>query len=282
MRLCPTLSFLARQRVSQRQFPRSSSNSPTPSGSCRVDERKKNLAASLESAMVAPSETVNQEDELSTLPPVVQQEISTLLARLRRGQIRDSAHVARKVLEIMRRVLDHSKIEEVSTLIQQIKRAGRVMVAAQPHELVIGNMVRRVLATVREESTGDPALSKDAGGSGGGDGGGSGPSLRRLLDAPESTDYSRKAVKGLRDSIHQGIQEVIEELQTSSSHIAEQAIQHIHANEVILTHGHDPAVEAFLKSAHKKRTFDVIVRDGRASAVIRWPWRSRKQVSLRL
>ena len=211
--------------------------------------------------MVAPSETVNQEDELSTLPPVVQQEISTLLARLRRGQIRDSAHVARKVLEIMRRVLDHSKIEEVSTLIQQIKRAGRVMVAAQPHELVIGNMVRRVLATVREESTGDPALSKDAGGSGGGDGVGSGPSLRRLLDAPESTDYSRKAVKGLRDSIHQGIQEVIEELQTSSSHIAEQAIQHIHANEVILTHGHDPAVEAFLKSAHKKRTFDVIVAE---------------------
>ena len=200
-------------------------------------------------------------DELSTLPPVVQNEISTLLARLRRGQIQDSTHVARKVLEIMRKVLDHSKIEEVRTLIQQIKRAGRVMVAAQPHELVIGNMVRRVLATVREETADDGgkrAAQADAGGSGGGS---SGPSLRRLLDAPDATDYSRKPVKELRDSIHQGIQEVIEELQSASAHIAEQAIQHIHANEVILTHGRDPAVEAFLKSAHKKRTFDVIVAE---------------------
>ena len=202
-------------------------------------------------------------DELSTLPPVVQNEISTLLARLRRGQIQDSTHVARKVLEIMRKVLDHSKIEEVRTLIQQIKRAGRVMVAAQPHELVIGNMVRRVLATVREETADDGgkrAAQTDAGGSGGGS---SGPSLRRLLDAPDATDYSRKPVKELRDSIHQGIQEVIEELTSASAHIAEQAIQHIHANEVILTHGRDPAVEAFLKSAHKKRTFDVTLRQDR-------------------
>ena len=31
--------------------------------------------------------------------------------------------------------------------------------------------------------------------------------------------------------------------------------------QVILTHGRDPTVEAFLKSAHKKRTFDVIVAE---------------------
>ena len=53
--------------------------------------------------------------------------------------------------------------------------------------------------------------------------------------------------------------QVIEELSSVSAAIAEQAIEHIHSNEVILTHGRDPAVEAFLKAAHKKRTFEVIV-----------------------
>ena len=55
--------------------------------------------------------------------------------------------------------------------------------------------------------------------------------------------------------------QVIEELSSVAAHIAEQAIEHIHANEVILTHGRDPAVEAFLRAAHKKRTFDVIVAE---------------------
>ena len=45
------------------------------------------------------------------------------------------------------------------------------------------------------------------------------------------------------------------------SFIAEQAIEHIHSNEVILTHGRDPTVEAFLRAAHKKRSFEVIVAD---------------------
>jgi translation initiation factor eIF-2B subunit beta len=134
----------------------------------------------------------------------------------------------------MHKLVDTSEMKEVRTLIQQIKRAGTVMVAAQPHELVIGNMVRRVLATVREETADDGGKLRGGGAAASGDSlVGGGASLRRLLDAPDATDYSRQPVKDLRDSIHQGIQEVIEELSSSTSHIAEQAIQHIHANEVI-------------------------------------------------
>jgi len=89
----------------------------------------------------------------------------------------------------------------------------------------------------------------------------SGPSLMKLLDAPDAPDYSRQKAKALRAPIIEGIAEVMEELSSVSTHIAEQAIEYIHANEVILTHGRDPTVEAFLKSAHKKRTFDVIVAE---------------------
>ena len=200
------------------------------------------------------------------LPPGVQQEISRLLARLRRRQLQGSSEVARKTLEIMRMLVAQSAVKDVHTLIVVIKQAGAMMVAAQPHELVIGNMVRRVLATVREETadegsklrsgieagTGGGSGGSGGGGSiregsgvggGGGGGGGGGPSLMRLLDAPDAPDYSRQPAKGLKGPILEGINEVIEELSSVSAHIAEQAIEHIHANEVILTHGRDPTVE---------------------------------------
>ena len=201
------------------------------------------------------------DNAMASLHKGVQSEISTLLARLRRRQVQDPLDIARKVLKIMHKLVDTSETKDVRALIQQIQRVGAVMVAAQPHELVIGNMVRRVLALIREE-TADPDGGKRLEGGGGAGGSGAvGPSLRRLMEGPFAPDYSRQPAKELRDSIHQGIQELIEELSSTNALIAEQAIQHIHANEVILTHGRDPAVEAFLKSAHKKRTFDVIVAE---------------------
>ena len=208
----------------------------------------------------------------SALPPVVQQEIARLLARLRRRHVNgrvQAIDVARKTLEIMRTLVATSSNKEVHTLILMIKQAGAMMVAAQPHELVIGNMVRRVLATVREELSSAEKGADSSEGGGGGEGGGHGgelggelgPSLMKLLDAPDGPDYARQSAKALKGPILEGINEVLEELSSVNAHIAEQAIEHIHSNEVILTHGRDPTVEAFLKSAHKKRTFDVIVAE---------------------
>ena len=221
-------------------------------------------------AMPAPSS-----NPLADLPPNVQQEISKLLAKLRRRQLLNSLDVARKTLEIMRLLVATSaaaQATDVNSLIKLIKRAGAVMVTAQPHELVIGNMVRRVLAIVRDETRdggNKPFKAGDAAAASGGDAasGGeqtvhvAGPSLMSLLDAPEAPDYSRQSLKALKGPIIEGIAEVMEELSTVSAHIAEQAIQHIHANEVVLTHGRDPTVEAFLKAAAKKRNFDVIVAE---------------------
>ena len=194
------------------------------------------------------------------LPAGTGLEISTLLARLRRRQVHDPLDIARKILKIMHKLIDISAVNDIRALIQQIKRVGAMMVAAQPHELVIGNMVRRVLALIREETV-DPDGGKRLEEGGAPSSGAVGPSLRRLMEQPFAPDYSRQLAKDLRDSIHQGIQELLEELSSTNAQIAEQAIQHIHSNEIILTHGHDPAVEAFLKSAAKKRTFDVVVAE---------------------
>ena len=47
--------------------------------------------------------------------------------------------------------------------------------------------------------------------------------------------------------IIEAVNELITELETSGDNIAAQALEHIHANEVILTVGKSRTVEAFLK-----------------------------------
>jgi len=204
------------------------------------------------------------------LPAVVQREIGAFSARLRRQQKHTSADVARQALKIMREVVTHTAVRDVSWLISSIKLTGQLLIAAQPHELVIGNMVRRVLHIVREEMQ-DSTLSREpsvppAGGSGDAPAPPAassmvmkGPSLMKMLDAVEAPDYSSQPAKDLKKPIHAAITELDEEISTAHEQIADQATEHIHANEVILTHGRDPTVETFLRAAHKKRPFEVVV-----------------------
>ena len=89
---------------------------------------------------------------VDALPQKVQLECSKFVARLRRQQVPHALDIARKTLEIMRLVVATSGAKDLGGLIALIKQAGQILVSAQPHELVIGNMVRRVLYIVREET----------------------------------------------------------------------------------------------------------------------------------
>ncbi len=73
-------------------------------------------------------------------------------------------------------------------------------------------------------------------------------------------DYSRQCFQ-LKQLIIQGVNEIIEELESVSSTLAQQALEHIHSNEIIMTLGRSKAVESFLLSAAKKRKFHVIVAE---------------------
>ena len=74
--------------------------------------------------------------------PKVAGECSRFIALLRRRQHVASQDVARKTLEIMRLLVSTATVKDVSALIDSIKHAGAMLMAAQPHELVIGNMAR--------------------------------------------------------------------------------------------------------------------------------------------
>ena len=56
--------------------------------------------------------------------------------------------------------------------------------------------------------------------------------------------------------------ELIEELDGIQQQISEQALEHVHSNEVILTFGYCRTVHLFLREAAKKRQFQVVVAEG--------------------
>jgi translation initiation factor eIF-2B subunit beta len=76
----------------------------------------------------------------------------------------------------------------------------------------------------------------------------------------EAIDYSRPLF-ALKQLVIQGLNELIDELETVESSIAAQSLEYIHNNEVIMTIGKSNTVEQFLKAAARKRQFQVIVAE---------------------
>ena len=74
---------------------------------------------------------------------------------LKQRQIRGSKPCALATAYLLRRVVETFKITDVSGLIQRVQQVGQRLSAAQPREMAIGNIVRRVLGVIREEADED-------------------------------------------------------------------------------------------------------------------------------
>eukprot|EP00798_Chlamydomonas_sp_ICE-L_P015682 gene15682-21788_t len=68
-----------------------------------------------------------------------------------------------------------------------------------------------------------------------------------------------------KQNVIESINELIDELENMESSITVQGVEHIHANEVILTFGMSGTTFQFLKEASKKREFQVVVSEGAPS-----------------
>ena len=84
------------------------------------------------------------------------------------------------------------------------------------------------------------------------------PTTPHLATTPHATGPSRD----LKPGIIEGLQEILDELCTVDDQIASYSLDHIHSNEIILTHGSSLTVQKFLLKAAAKRTFTVIVAEG--------------------
>jgi translation initiation factor eIF-2B subunit beta len=270
---------------------------------------------------------------------------------LKRRQIRNSRPCAIATTALLLRVVGEFKGRDAAKLIERIRQVGRRLTSAQPREVVVGNIVRRVLGLVREvvdeqadgqtptgsEPAHTPArsqhdslhrpplastlstfsplkhaltepmhmslISENMSDSGElsrrpplltshtsyaptsaaplvnslfglfsqpadtpsntstptGQMSPTGKSTLTAINLERLSDLSKSQTNlDLKGEVMEGIRELQDELETSDKQIAEVALEHIHANEIILTHTASTTVQKFLLYAARKRKFTVV------------------------
>ncbi|KAG1464373.1 hypothetical protein G6F56_005097 [Rhizopus delemar] len=237
-----------------------------------------------------------------SLPKQVETQVEEFIDKLKRRQIVGSFFVAKETSTILRQVVSMSRWRDVDTLIDIVTSTGLRLASAQPNELAVGNIVKRVLKVIREVSRGElttdgrddrstatpedssldeeteeeeeeeeedvieeqknkkrPALTTQA------------SMFSLLTDMSTLTVKEKKreeTEKKIRDTYHlkpliiqEITEEIIADLDTVYKGIADQALDFIHANEVIMTTGQSRTVQEFLIRAAQKRKFQVIVAE---------------------
>ncbi|KAJ4722767.1 Translation initiation factor eIF-2B subunit beta [Melia azedarach] len=230
--------------------------------------------------------------------------VSDFVSKLRRRKIEGSQATARLTAELLRVLISQHKqlpANGAAALTEFVRSVGEQLIAANPIELAVGNIVRRVLHIIQEE---DFSLLKDSVGglkfsaeaavediSEGKNNQNSlaasvvsrclQPPLLRAVhdcspDSPAACQISAsrdgfqgkgksadRSAKILKSDVIKAVNELIEDIDTCHEQIAEQAVELIHHNEVVLTLGRSSFVMEFLCAAkEKKRSFHVFIAEG--------------------
>ncbi|CAO0793987.1 unnamed protein product [Mucor circinelloides] len=89
------------------------------------------------------------------LTKALEAQVDNFILRLKTRQIIGSYEVAKETAIILRQAVSTTRWYNVDLLIESITELGSRLVAAQPKELAVGNMVRRVLKIIREVAHGE-------------------------------------------------------------------------------------------------------------------------------
>lgn len=204
--------------------------------------------------------------------------VDAFIAKLKRRQIEDSYEIALETLQILMRFLSASRWSNVKEMIELIRQLGNRLEKAHPTAFSCGNVIRRILAVLRDEieeeskDTGndtqnmknqaaEPLIS----------------SMFNLLQKPKEDDSSAKNQqnnkKQQRSNIKtdyrqvaiQGIKDLIDEIVNIDESIQQIAIDLIHDHEILLTPTPESkTVLKFLIRAKERgnRSFTVLVTEG--------------------
>lgn len=281
----------------------------------------------------------------------IETSIELFISLLQRRQIKNSRPCALATCQLLLRVVAGERTRDAQALITRIRDVGRRLVAAQPREMAVGNVVRRILGVIREvaeedqdqsaasdtsvaspatpsqpaarsaahrpgisstissfsplhqgaapldalpramssgdmtPSTHDTTEQRNQLGAASPSYAGQGPAQVTSLfglfhtpqgaspagtpptgtqspvskPAPRQKDISADSNKlDIKAEVIDGIKELLDELEVVDSQIAESALDHIHSNEIILTHTSSQTVQKFLATAARKRKFTVV------------------------
>lgn len=172
---------------------------------------------------------------------------------IKQGKITDSYCIAMKTVEMLKKIINTTEWSTAKDLMDIITQDGRYLAKSLPLHSSVGNMVRRILKIIREEYiTGQQNKQEEVDPQ---------ESLHKIVTSEGAEDDYSKDIPQLKLSIIEHISEFEVELETSADNIAQQAREHIHSNEIIMTLGKSASVEAFLKKAATERKFEVIVAE---------------------
>ena len=77
--------------------------------------------------------------------------LDTFIAKLKRKQIVGSYHIALETLQLLKRFVSAVRWSHVNELIAQLRELGLQLERAQPTATSCGNIIRRLLAILRDE-----------------------------------------------------------------------------------------------------------------------------------
>jgi translation initiation factor eIF-2B subunit beta len=191
--------------------------------------------------------------------------VNAFITQVKRGKMRGRYEKGRSTAEILRIIINTVKPgTPTSFVLSQIREFGRRVSKELETEMVISNIIRRILFVIRDElkretlrakkqvkSLDDLEFSHQ-------------PDLMSVLDVEQSEDFNMDFIL-IKGHCIEGIKELIVELEDVYNNITEYAIEHIHANDVILTFGYSKSVESVLLGSMKKRKFNVVVTDNSPS-----------------
>lgn len=242
--------------------------------------------------------------------PDIERLVNDFVAKISKRKVEGSQATSRLTAELLRSVVSLQRLpptNSAAVLIEAVRGIGVKLVAANPVELAVGNIVRRVLHIIREEdlslltskvgnldlsaaSDDEGAIDQDYDPTQSASVAAAAaksflrpPSLHALLesmpdkavlsntytsssggDSEEKSKADKLArTRKLKHDVIEAIKMLIEDIDTCHELIAEQAVEHIHQNEVILTLGSSRTAFEFLRAAkEKKRSFRVVVAEG--------------------
>jgi len=192
-------------------------------------------------------EALLQEVLQESLP--VRERAEAFVTRLKRRGFEGSYELCKRTLELMRFLVNARRWRTAEELLRVVRALGRRLIRARPGELVVGNVVRRVLHLIKEEYV---TLLREENGE---------TDSFNLMPGRPEVDFSEEVKGNLRAAAVEGVSEMIVEIENAMVPICEQALDHIHSDETILVYGHSGSVCQFLKAARRKRIFRVLVSE---------------------
>ncbi|ESZ97557.1 hypothetical protein SBOR_2104 [Sclerotinia borealis F-4128] len=85
----------------------------------------------------------------------VESSIENLISLLKRRQIQNSRSCAIATAHLLLQVVAKQRWADITKVLDRIRKVGQRLIEAQPREMVVGNIVRRVLGMIRDEAKED-------------------------------------------------------------------------------------------------------------------------------